>query len=72
MNKKANQLSDSPEGKEMNKFIKNLNSILENVIAVKKVVKLVVEKDSFIRCPSGKIALIYFCSIFQILLFKDT
>ena len=58
MKNKANQLTKSPEGRDMQKFFKNLDNILEDAIAVKKVVKLVGERNNFIRCNTGKIALL--------------
>ena len=60
MNQKADQLSESPVGKEMLKFFKNLDSTLEDAIDVKKIVKLVVEEEKFITCPSGKYSDIFF------------
>ena len=58
MKNKANQLTKSPEGREMQKFFKNLDSILEDAIVVKKVVKLVGEGNNLIRCNTGKISLL--------------
>ena len=65
MNKNANQLSESPEGKEMNNFIKNLNSILKDVIAVEIIIKLDIEEYGFVRCPSGNFTQLILFSLFH-------